>query len=105
MKQFNEISTPELVELLQNKNVKVIDVRPVDAYNGWKIKKEKRGGHIRGAKSLPVKWTNYIDWIEIVRSKQIAPNNKIVIYAYSEIESKKVANLFVKAELYRCFNL
>lgn len=97
MKQFNEISTPELVELLQNKNVKVIDVRPVDAYNGWKIKKEKRGGHLKGAKSLSIKWTNYIDWIEIVRSKQITPNNKIVIYAYSEKDSKKVANLFVKA--------
>lgn len=46
MKQFNEISTPELVELLQNKNVKVIDVRPVDAYNGWKIKKEKHAGYL-----------------------------------------------------------
>ncbi|MBK5209764.1 MAG: sulfurtransferase [Flavobacteriaceae bacterium] len=97
MKQFNKISTPELVELLQNKNVKVIDVRPVDAYNGWKIKQEKRNGHIKGAKSLPIKWTNYIDWIEVVRSKHISTDNKIVIYAYSEKDSTKVANLFVKA--------
>jgi len=97
MTKVNEISTNRLVELLQNKNVKVIDVRPVDAYNGWKLENETRGGHINGAKSLPVKWANYMDWIEVVRSKHILADNKIVIYAYSEKDSNKVADLFLKA--------
>ncbi len=97
MTKFKKIATTELVKLLQNKNLKIIDVRPVDAYNGWKLKKERRGGHIKGAKSLPVKWTNYMDWIEVVRSKHILTDNKIVIYAYSEKDSNKVANVFAKA--------
>lgn len=97
MTKLNQISTAELVELNQNKNTKIIDVRPVDAYNGWELANEKRGGHIKGAKSLPLKWTNYMDWIEVVRSKQILPEHKIIIYAYTEEESEKVAKYFLKA--------
>lgn len=66
-----EISTREVVTLLGNPTVHIIDVRPVDAFNGWKLAGEKRGGHIPGARSLPLKWFNYIDWIEIVRNKEI----------------------------------
>ena len=97
MTEFKKITTSELSALLNEKNTKIIDVRPVDAYNGWKLKNEKRGGHIKGAKSLPFKWTKYMDWIEIVRSKDILPPNKIVIYSYSEEESIKVVKLFAKA--------
>lgn len=67
---FNQLSTNELLGYLNDGNVKIIDVRSVNAYNGWKLKGEKRGGHIKGAKSLPAKWAKYIDWIEIVRSKK-----------------------------------
>ena len=45
---------------------------------------------------MPVKWTNYIDWIEIVNSKNILPKNKIVIYGYTTEQSMNVANLFLK---------
>jgi len=96
MRKITEISTKQVFNLLNAKNTIIIDVRPIDAYNGWKIKGEKRGGHITKAKSLPIKWTNYMDWIEIVRTKHILPENKIVIYAYTEEDSKKVANLFIK---------
>ncbi len=91
------LSTSELLELLNDSNVSIIDVRPVDAYNGWKLNNEKRGGHIKGARSLPFKWTNYIDWIEVVRSKNISPEHKIVIYSYSDEDSEKVAGLFSQA--------
>ena len=97
MKEISIISTTEIVDLLNNKDVKFIDIRPVDAYNGWKLKSEKRGGHIKGAKSLPFKWTKYMDWIEIVRTKKILTENKIIIYSYSEQESLQTANLFLKA--------
>ncbi|MCK4967513.1 MAG: thiosulfate sulfurtransferase, partial [Candidatus Aenigmarchaeota archaeon] len=79
---FNEISTQELFNSLNINNIKIIDVRSVNAYNGWQLKNEVRGGHIFGAKSLPMKWSNYIDWIEIVRSKHITPENSIIIYSY-----------------------
>lgn len=94
---INHVSTKELSTSIENKDVRIIDVRSVDAYNGWKMKGEARGGHIKGAKSLPLKWTKYIDWIEIVRSKGILPENQIVIYSYSANESDTVAKLFVRA--------
>ena len=97
MRKLTELSTNELVKLLDNKDTIIIDVRPVDAYNGWKLENEIRGGHIKGAKSLPVKWANYMDWIEIVRSKHILPKHKIVVYGYTPEQSRIVGNLFVKA--------
>jgi thiosulfate/3-mercaptopyruvate sulfurtransferase len=97
MTKLVELSTNELVKLLENKDTKIIDVRPVDAYNGWKLENETRGGHIKGAKSLPVKWTNYMDWIEVVRSKHILPEHKIVVYGYTPEHSQTLTNLFVKS--------
>ncbi len=91
------LSTENMVELLDQDGVKIVDVRPVDAYNGWKLQKEIRGGHIKGAKSLPVKWANYMDWIEIVKHKQIIPEDHVVVYGYTPDQSQRVAKLFQKA--------
>ncbi len=96
MANFKEISTKELLNEIKNQNAKIIDIRSSEAYNGWKEGNEKRGGHISGAKSLPIKWAKYIDWIEIVRSKEILPNNSIIIYGYDKIQIEKVAILFEK---------
>lgn len=95
--QTKFLGTSDLAKLLGNPNVKIIDSRTVEAYNGWKLQNEKRGGHIKGARSLPSKWTKYIDWIEIVRSKGILPENKIVVYGYSEEEIDSVVKMFVRA--------
>ncbi len=92
-----EISTTELVELIEREDVKIIDVRPIAAYNGWKLENEIRGGHIKGTKTLPTKWANYMDWIEIVKTKDILPEQKIIIYGYNNEQSEKVAKSFNKA--------
>lgn len=91
------ITTPELEKLLNDSRTRIIDIRPVDAYNGWKLGNEERGGHIPGARSLPHKWSRYMDWIEVVRSKQLMPENHLVIYGYSRKEMEEVASLFKKA--------
>ncbi|MCK5840023.1 MAG: hypothetical protein KAG99_09240, partial [Bacteroidales bacterium] len=96
-RKINQITTEELILLKQNNNGVIIDARSIDAYNGWKLHSETRGGHIKGAKSLPFKWTKYIDWIEIVRSKGILPENKIAIYGYSADEAEQLARFFVRA--------
>ena len=96
-KKLIHYSTSELYQLLENKEAAIIDVRPVDAYNGWKMQDEDRGGHILGARSLPVNWTKYIDWIEIVRSKGILPQKRIVIYGYSQNDTETVARMFIRA--------
>jgi thiosulfate/3-mercaptopyruvate sulfurtransferase len=92
-----EVIGLELLQLLNDSTVRIIDIRPVEAYNGWKLRDEKRGGHIRKAKSLPQKWTNYMDWIEIVRFKDIMPDHKVVIYGYEKDEIDHVADRFYKS--------
>ncbi|WP_394701151.1 sulfurtransferase [uncultured Methanolobus sp.] len=85
-------------ELLANiDKCKLIDIRSVDAYNGWKENGEAKGGHIKGAKSLPYKWLHYIDWIEIVRNKGILPEDSLVIYGYDQEQVEEVAGQFEKA--------
>ncbi len=97
MNPINAISTEQLSKKLHSPNIKIIDTRPIDAYNGWQLNGEKRGGHIASAKSLPYKWTNYMDWIEVVRSKQILPEQQIIVYGYAQNEIDRVAYLFQKA--------
>lgn len=96
-KTYRIISTKELISVLGDKKYQILDIRPVDAYNGWKLNGEKRGGHIREARSLPLKWSDYIDWIEIVKSKGITPQHSIILYGYHVDECTKVAALFEKA--------
>jgi thiosulfate/3-mercaptopyruvate sulfurtransferase len=98
MTRIKAVSSKELFNELENPDVKVIDIRSPDAYNGWKNENEKRGGHIKGAKSLPAKWAKYIDWIEIVRSKGILPEDDLIIYGYNKAEIEKIADQFIRAE-------
>lgn len=94
---LNEVSTSSLLSFLEKPDYKIIDVRPVDAYNGWQLQNEFRGGHIQGAKSVPAKWTKYLDWIEIVRHKKILPSHDIIVYGYHKEEACSVAERFLKA--------
>ena len=84
------LNTIQVREMLYNPNVKLIDIRSADAYNGWRLNGEMRGGHISSAKSLPSKWLRYLDWIDIVRSKNIHPAQKIIVYGSKESEIKRV---------------
>ena len=67
MQNISVLSTDDLQNILDSKNTKIIDARSVDAYNGWKLKGEARGGNIKGAKSLPLKWTKYMVWTAVVQ--------------------------------------
>ncbi len=102
-KSPENISTRQLVDLLGKPSSKVLDVRPVEAYNGWVLQNEPRGGHIKGAKSLPEKWLKYIDWIEIVRHKKILPDNVIVIYGYTPEGAANVAGRFLRSGYSKVF--
>ena len=94
LSELNEVSTEKIKLFLKDSNCHIIDVRPTEAYNGWRLRQESRGGHISGARSLPVKWAGYIDWIEIVRYKEMLPHHKIVLYGYDDNDVYKVAERF-----------
>ena len=42
--KHNLLTTQELLGYLNNEEFKIIDIRPVDAFNGWKLEGESRGG-------------------------------------------------------------
>lgn len=91
---FNKITTHELQAKSDQDNFTLLDLRPVEAYNGWPLQNEPRGGHIPGAKSLPSKWARYLDWLEIVESKGITSDQSIILYGYADAETESVADLF-----------
>jgi len=95
--RFESIDTLRMREFAESGEAHIVDVRPPEAYNGWRLSDEPRGGHIRGARSLPARWASYIDWIEIVRSKGILPGRRLVLYGYDQEETAKVAGRFEEA--------
>jgi len=80
------LSTQDVSRLIGNNSIQLIDIRPVDAYNGWKMNNEKRSGHIKGAKSLPLKWTNYIDWIEQKHTSEHASYYGVMLWVLVMLE-------------------
>ncbi|MEX2604974.1 MAG: rhodanese-like domain-containing protein [Gracilimonas sp.] len=88
---MKEISAQELVNLQGKSNTILIDIRPIAAYNGWTLQEESRGGHIPGAKSIPLQWTNYMDWVEVLEEKYITKDHTIIIYGYSSDDTQIMA--------------
>ena len=52
---------------IDDPNTTIVDVRPLPAYNGWRLHDEARGGHVPGATSFPFAWLDRVDDAEIRR--------------------------------------
>jgi thiosulfate/3-mercaptopyruvate sulfurtransferase len=88
---MNILSTQELISKLEEANATLIDVRPIAAYNGWALQNEQRSGHIPGAKSIPMQWTQYMDWVEVLEEKNIREEQLVIVYGYDEKQSTEMA--------------
>ena len=80
---MTNISSSELHERLQHPGLTIVDVRPLAAYNGWRLHQEARGGHIPGAVAFPSAWLHSVDQVEIERllqAKQIVTGRTVVVY-------------------------
>jgi thiosulfate/3-mercaptopyruvate sulfurtransferase len=73
---------------MQNSSTQIIDTRPVYNYNGWALDKGQIGGHASGARSLPAKWLDYIDWPEIIQAKGFSPEQELILYGETEDVNK-----------------
>jgi 3-mercaptopyruvate sulfurtransferase SseA len=77
------ISTAELRDRLDDPTLTIVDVRPLAAYNGWRLDSEERGGHIPGAAAFPIDWLRTVDEPEIARllaGKGVAPDRDVAVY-------------------------
>lgn len=98
MTQFSiQLNTDEVLKKITKPNTNLIDIRPVEAYNGWQLQNEIRGGHIKSAKSFPLKWTKYIDCPDIIHSKNIDIANDLIIYGYNKQDIELMADYFSRA--------
>lgn len=93
----DSVSTAKVREGLGDPRTQMVDVRPVDAYNGWRLRDEAPGGHIPGARSLPYKWSRYLDWIEIVRQKGLRSEDPLLVYGYDPEETAVMAEQLRRA--------
>ncbi|WP_445665876.1 rhodanese-like domain-containing protein [Fodinibius sp. AD559] len=91
MKNLSTFSTDELKYFIDESAGKVIDIRPIAAYNGWRLQNENRGGHIPKAKSIPLKWTRYMDWVEVLEEKNIRKDEPAVVYGYDGESTRSMA--------------
>ena len=76
------ITTPELQQRLDDPQLTIVDIRPLAAYNGWRLGGEGRGGHIPGAVAFPAAWLRTVDENEIGRlldAKGITADHAIVV--------------------------
>ena len=81
------ISRSELRERLGDPALTIVDVRPLAAFNGWRLEGEARGGHIPGAKAFPAAWLGIVDGPEVERllhEKGLTAEREIVAYGYSD---------------------
>ena len=88
------ISTTELREGLDDPGLAIVDVRPLAAYNGWRLEGEPRGGHIPRAKAFPAAWLRSVDEAEIERlldEKGLIAGRRIVVYGYGPDDATALA--------------
>jgi molybdopterin synthase sulfurtransferase len=76
-------TTAELRRRLGDPDLRVVDVRPLPAYNGWRLDGEPRGGHLPGASALPARWLGSLDGTDLQQlldAKGIVRDGETVLY-------------------------
>ena len=86
------VSTQTFATQVEDPAHAILDVRPIAAYNGWPLQGESRGGHVPGAKSLPLQWTQYMDWVEVLDEKCLSPETPVTVYGYTADDAAEMAD-------------
>ena len=81
--RISTISTAELQARLDDPTTIILDLRPLAAYNGWRLGREARGGHIPGAFAFPSDWRSLVDdadLTELLAIKGVDRQKTVVVY-------------------------
>ena len=88
------IDTIELRARLEDPTLTIVDIRPLTAYNGWRVGDDVRGGHIPGAVAFPSAWLDSVDGPEIERQltrKGIVTGQEIAVIGRDVDETSRFA--------------
>jgi molybdopterin synthase sulfurtransferase len=92
-----DVTTAFLRERLED--VAVVDVRPLAAYNGWRLGTEARGGHVPGARAFPAAWLETVDADEVavlLAEKGLLGGTPVVVVGDGEADGRAVANQLIR---------
>lgn len=78
----DEVDAETLAAQLEAPGHAVIDVRPVAAYNGWRLRGEPRGGHLPGAVSVPLAWIDRVDLESVLDERGPPRTAPVTVYGY-----------------------
>lgn len=81
--RISTISTAELQARLDDPTTLVLDLRPLAAYNGWRLGRDTRGGHIPGAFAFPNDWRSLVDdgdLSKLLAVKGVDRQKDVVVY-------------------------
>ena len=84
------IDADRLHARLDDPRLAIVDVRPIAAFNGWRLGDEARGGHIPGAVAFPAAWFDGIERAEIERlleDKRVLGDRDVVVYGRTDAEA------------------
>lgn len=87
------ITKETLSALLIEPHVRLVDVRPIAVFRGWRRASDARGGHIPGAIPMPVTWVESGDdpgLEELLVEMHITPGHHIVLYGDESAEPRGV---------------
>jgi len=96
------ISTTELHDRLADPGLTIVDVRPLAAYNGWRLDDELRGGHIPGAVAFPNAWLDIVDEADVQRlldAKGATADRSLVVYGYGFDDALPLADRLARLGL------
>ncbi|MBD3368229.1 MAG: thiosulfate sulfurtransferase [Candidatus Eisenbacteria bacterium] len=77
------LSSSELRDAVLDKNTALVDLRQIDAWNGWAMDGERRGGHIPGSAPFPLRWFDELDEREtlaVLARGGATPEMPVVVY-------------------------
>jgi molybdopterin synthase sulfurtransferase len=88
------LTPDELGARLGDPTLTILDVRPIAAYNGWRLAREARGGHVPGATPFPAAWLGSVDAPEIARllaEKGALAGRDVVVYGDGDTDAHALA--------------
>lgn len=83
-KQEGQVRGDYINSRVESEGVVIVDVRPDEAYNGWKIRDDVEGGHIQGAVSFSPAWLDGMtdsEKINLLEEKGITKSSEVIIYS------------------------
>jgi len=92
-----EVAAADVLKAVNDKNWVLVDTRPSDAYNGWRLDGMNCGGHLPGAVDFPANWLDcdHDAKAEILstalRVKGIQPHRNSLLYSTNKRDRDRVA--------------